>query len=198
MSTRVSGTCTVPAGLATFLLAAAASLSGCGSAGSDEASGSSGGQAPGGARPPTAAQADMVAAVSVNRSAGLVDLKFSLARRPRVGEPVEIELALTPMVDLERLFARFQVAEGLRLVSGEETEHLEHPAPGVPLGHKLTIVPKTDGIFYITAVVLADSDKESIARTFTIPIIAGQGLAELPAGPAAASVANPQRAPARP
>jgi len=198
MSTRISALCAVPAGLVTLLLAAAATLSGCGSADSDEASGPSGGHKPGGARPPTASQADMVAAVSVTRSPGLVDLRFSLAGRPQVGEPLEIELALTPAVELESLFARFQVAEGLQLVSGAETGHLEHPALGVPVGHTLTIVPKADGIFYITAVVLADSAKESIARTFAIPIIAGQGLTELPAAPPAASVADPQRAPARP
>ncbi|MEJ1964069.1 MAG: hypothetical protein WDO56_22010 [Gammaproteobacteria bacterium] len=149
--------------------------------------------------PPAPGQADMVAAFSANRAqAGLVDLKFSLKKRPVVGEPVDIDLALIPSVQLEGLFARFQVADGLQLVEGAETQHLERPAANVPISHKLTVIARADGIYYITAVVLADSDKESIARTFSIPIIAGQGLAELPAAPPAASVADPKRAPARP
>ena len=145
--------------------------------------------------------ADMVAAFSATRSqsgqAGLVDLRFKLDQRPAAGQPVDIELALIPAVDLERLFARFQAVEGLQIVSGAETEHFEHPAVGQPMKHKVTVIAKTDGIFYLTAVVLADSDKESVARTFALPLIAGQGLTELPAA-TAASVADPKHAPAHP
>ena len=144
------------------------------------------------------AKGDMVAAVSSKPGTGLVELGFAIQQRPKVGEPVEIEFALTPAVELEHMFARFQVADGLELVAGSETEHLEHPAKGVAVSHTITIRPRVDGIFYITAVVLADSEKESIARTFTVPLIAGQGLTELPAAPAAASTAEPSGAtPAR-
>jgi hypothetical protein len=151
-----------------------------------------------GSKPPVSTAADMVAAVSAKPGSGLVDLRFAITKRPKVGEPVEIELALTPVVELEHMFARFQVAEGLQLVSGSETEHLEHPAANVSIGHKLTVIPKTDGIFYVTAVVLTDTEKESVARNFNIPFIAGQGLAELPPASAAATVSDSQRERARP
>jgi hypothetical protein len=138
----------------------------------------------------------MVAAFSNNRGQpGLVDLKFKLTKRPAVGEPVDVELALIPAMELEHLFARFQAAEGLQIVSGGETEHFEHPAMGVPVKHKMTVTAKSDGIFYVTAIVLADSDKESIARNYSFPLIAGQGLAEVPSvPPAASSVAAPKSA----
>src|SRR4051812_22947030 len=143
--------------------------------------------------------ADMVSAFSATRGQpGLVDLKFKIEKRPAVGEPVEIQVAFIPTVELERLFARFQVAEGLQIVSGAESEHFEHPARGAPVSHKITVTARTDGIFYVTAIVLADSDKESVARTFAIPLIAGEGLTEVPATPAAASVADPKRPPTRP
>jgi hypothetical protein len=141
----------------------------------------------------------MVAAFSANRGqGGLVDLKFLISKRPQVDEPVDIDLALTPSVQLEGMFARFQAGDGLQVVAGAETEHMEHPAAGVAVGHRLTVVAKTDGIYYITAVVLADSEKESVARTFSIPLIAGQGQAEAPPAPPAASVADPKQAPATP
>ena len=131
---------------------------------------------------------DMVGAFSTARGpSGLVDLKFKLSQRPAVGEPVEIELELIPTVELERLFGHFQAAEGLQIVSGAETEHFEHPVKGVPVTHKLTVTAKSDGIFYVTAVLLADSDKESVARNFSFPIIAGQGLDEAPATEASAA-----------
>lgn len=130
---------------------------------------------------------DMVTAFSATRGPGFVDLKFKLTKRPAVGQPVEIELALIPTVALDRLFARFQAAEGLQIVSGAETQQFEHPAAGVPVKHNITVTPKTDGIFYVTAVVLADSEKESVARSYSFPLIAGQGLIEPPAAPPAAS-----------
>jgi hypothetical protein len=137
---------------------------------------------------------DMVAAVSAaHGQSGIVELKFALAKRPAVGEPVDIDLALTPTVGLERLFARFQASEGLQVVSGGETEHFERPEKDVPVHHKLTVTARADGIYYITAVVLADSATDSIARTFSIPLIAGQGLTEAPDAPPAASVTEPKK-----
>ncbi len=184
-----------PAGIAAMALATALALTGCNSQPDPTASTTPSGAA----KRPAAPDGDMVEAFSANRTqAGLVDLKFSVTRRPQVGEPVDIELSLTPAVELERLFARFQAADGLQIVEGAETPHLEHPAERVPIGHKLTVVARADGIYYLTAIVLADSDKESVARTFSIPIIVGQGLAELPPSPPAASAVDPKRAPARP
>jgi hypothetical protein len=143
---------------------------------------------------------DMVGAFGgIRGQPGLVDLKFKVTRRPAVGEPVEIELELIPNVELERLFGRFQAGEGLQIVSGSETEHFEHPAKGVPVPHKLSVTAKADGIFYVTAILLADSDKESVARNFSFPLIAGQGLSEASAPEAsAANVAPPNPTSAQP
>ena len=141
-----------------------------------------------------AGDTEMTSAFSATRGQpGLVEVKFKLSKRPAVGEPVEIELALIPTVELERLFARFQGSDGLQIVAGGESEHFEHPAKGAPVTHKVTVTATADGIYSVTAIVLADSDKESIARTFSIPLIAGQGLTETPAASAAASVADSRR-----
>src|SRR5688572_4356284 len=122
------------AGIAAILLAAAGVLAGCGTSEPEETSSSGGTTAP---KPVASnAQNDMVAAVSYGTEQGLVDLRFALLARPKVGQPVDIELALTPTVELERMFARFQAAEGLQLVSGGETQQIENPAKGVSVGHK--------------------------------------------------------------
>jgi hypothetical protein len=177
---------------ATILLATAFGLTGCGFGGSEGASSVSG--AP--ARKPAAADSEMVAAVSPSRTDAMVDMRFVIAKRPKVGEPVDVEVALTPSVQLERLFARFQAVEGLQIVSGGQTEQLENAPRGVAVGHKLTILPKQDGIFYITAVVVADSEKESVSRTFHIPLVAGEGLVAPPAAaPPAANVSESPRKP---
>jgi hypothetical protein len=122
----------------------------------------------------------MVAAVSSSKTPGNVELRFTIPERPQIGQRTQIELSLIPTVELERLVARFQVPDGLELVSGSETPRVDRPAPGAEISHTLVVVPKSDGIFNITAVVLTDSATESVSRTFSIPLIAGAGLPEAP------------------
>src|SRR5262245_22856006 len=193
---RVSGMARAAAAVA-FGLGLVLALAGCEPADPNASGSTSTGSTSRKTAVPASGDADMVSAFSARAAGqpGLVELKFKLLKRPAVGEPVDIELELIPTVELERLFARFQVAEGLQIVSGAESDHFEHPAKGVPVGHKMTVTARSDGIFYVTAVVLADSDKESVARTFSFPLIAGQGLLEQPT---AASVAEPKQAAARP
>jgi hypothetical protein len=139
-----------------------------------------------------AADNEMVAAVSAARAeTGLVDMRFALGKRPKVGEPVDIEVSLVPAVALDRLFVRFQPIEGLQIVSGGQTDQLEKAPAGVAIGHKVTVLAKADGIFYINAVVVADTEKESISRTYSIPLIAGEGISAAPVAPAAASTSEP-------
>lgn len=124
------------------------------------------------------AATDFVSAVSggTAEKSRAVNLQFALREKPEVGKPTTIEIALTPSVELERVLATFQPSEGLDLTEGAKMPMYEHPKPGVTLAHKLTIVPQRNGIFYVAAVVLADSKETSVARNFSIPVIAGEGL----------------------
>jgi hypothetical protein len=196
-----TGTGALPLAWLAVALALVLVLAGCDSSQSDSTAKTSSKNAAS-KKSPSAGDADMVAAFSAASGKagqpGLVDVKFKLDQHPVAGQPVDIELALTPAVDLEQLFARFQAADGLQIVSGAETDHFEHPTMGQPVKHKITVMAKTDGIFYVTAVVLADSNTDSVARTFSLPLIAGQGLTEAPATPAEANVADPKRAASRP
>jgi len=59
---------------------------------------------------------------------------------------------------------------------GDKTPQIEHPQVGVAITHTVTIIPRRDGVFYVSAVVLADSATESVTRAFSIPVIAGTGV----------------------
>ena len=170
---------------AAFVLTVAVGLTACGSSDPDpNATTAKSG------KPKTARHAgppDMVAAVSASKTPGPVEVRFALSAKPLVGKPVDIRLALTPNVELERLYARFQPSDGLDLVKGGETDHIERPAVGTDIAHTVTVTPKADGIFYVTATVISDSSTESVSPVYSIPIIAGAGLPELP--PAAAKQA---------
>ncbi|HUN26401.1 MAG TPA: hypothetical protein VMU67_08840 [Steroidobacteraceae bacterium] len=119
--------------------------------------------------------ADMVAAVASTRSDGIVQVRFALRKRPEVGAPAELDVELVPATPLDRLVATFHGEDGLALREGGDPAEFDRPETGVPISHPLEIVAQHDGIFYIHTTVLADSGAESIARTFTIPIIAGSG-----------------------
>jgi hypothetical protein len=124
---------------------------------------------------------DMVAAVSATKS-GPVDLKFDLRDRPEVGQPVDVDLALIPGPNLDRVTVKFQAEDGLELVAGAELTPLEKPAEGGVVRHTVRVIPHKDGIFSLTATVSTEAANQSGTRTFSIPIIAGQGFTEPPAG----------------
>jgi hypothetical protein len=138
------------------------------------------------------ALADMVSAVTQGKSFGDISLKFDLRGRPVVGEPVDIDLAIIPAHEVDSLSATFQPGEGLDVAKGGKTPEISHPQVGVPISHTLTVVPQRDGVFYVNAVVVADSASQSVSRTFSIPLIAGNGsaVAATPA-PAARGVQPP-------
>jgi hypothetical protein len=176
---------------AAVVLAVAAGLTACGSSEPDPAASTPTSAKPNDARPATSR--DMVAAVSASKTPGAVDVKFALSSRPAVGKPVDIRLALTPTVELERLYARFQPSDGLELVKGGETGQIEHPARGTDVAHVLTVTPRTDGIYNVTVTVVSDSATESLSRIYSIPIIAGAGLPELPPPAAQQATSTTQR-----
>jgi hypothetical protein len=168
---------------AAFVLTTTLVLCGCGSSEPDPSSGTSPSGKPKPGRP--AGRPDMVAAVSASKSPGPVEVRFALSGRPVVGQPLEIHLSLTPVAELDRLYARFQAGEGLDMVKGAETAHVDRPPRNTEIVHTVTVTPKSDGIFYVTAIVLCDSPTDSVSRIYSIPIIAGAGISEAPP-PAAA------------
>jgi hypothetical protein len=174
------------------LAAIAALMTACGKA-DDEAVAQTPTKAQGGKKGIDASQvrADMVAAVSASKAGPPVALKFALHQRPMVGEPVDIEIALIPVTALERLFVRFQPSTGLTLVKGGESPQYENPVTGQALEHTLTVMASNDGIFYVTAAVVADAEDSSLTRTFSIPVIAGEGVAKQAPKPTALAVDAP-------
>jgi hypothetical protein len=120
---------------------------------------------------------DMVAAVGASRAGPPVEMKFLLSARPEVGQVVDVDVALIPRAPLpDTLAASFQAVEGLEIVDGAQLEQVEKLANGSPIHHIVKIIPKRDGIFALSAVVTFSQDNQDLNRTFSIPVIAGEGL----------------------
>jgi hypothetical protein len=122
---------------------------------------------------------DMVSAVSAAKPGPPVELKFSLSGRPEVGQVMEVNIALIPRAPLPENFeASFSAAEGLEIVDGAELETVDKLVDGQAVRHVVKVLPKRDGIFALGAIVTFSQDNHDVQRTFSIPVIAGEGLAQ--------------------
>ncbi|MGA2023656.1 MAG: hypothetical protein ABSH23_02730 [Steroidobacteraceae bacterium] len=117
--------------------------------------------------------ADMVAAVSMTGSDATIGMKFRLDARPVVGTPLQIELALVPSANsgITHIHGSLQAGEGLQLQS-QRTFDINSPQDGVTLRQEVTVVPQQDGVLSLSATLLIDFDNGSLARTYSIPLIA--------------------------
>jgi hypothetical protein len=120
---------------------------------------------------------DMSTAVTTGKGAAPVNVKFHLAARPEPGQPLTVDFALIPDQTVASLSARFEGDSGLALVSGGQVAAVGKPAPQVPIRHTVVVLPKADGIYTLTATVTATGEEDPRVRAFTVPVIAGQGLA---------------------
>lgn len=126
----------------------------------------------------------MVSAVSMAKSGANVALKFSLLQKPEVGQPLDVDVALVPNAEVDRLSVDFQPGDGLELLNDSAGTRFEKPAEAKPIHVRLRLLPKRDGIFAMGATVATQTGDDTSTRTFSIPVIAGEGLPELAAKPA--------------
>jgi len=121
-------------------------------------------------------EADMVTAVSGGKTQLPVEVKFALRQRPELGQPIALDLEVVPSAPLDRVITSFHAEDGLTLANADKPIEHDRADPGVPIEQTLSLTAHQDGIFYVNATVLADWGTESVAHTFTIPVIAGAGV----------------------
>jgi hypothetical protein len=144
------------------------------------------------ADPSSRAPEDMVAAVTAGKGGPPVGLRFEMRSSPEAGQPVDVDLAILPnAAAIERIVGNIQGGDNVSVVEGADIPAVEKPAQGTVIRHVVRLLPKQDGIFTVTAAVNVDLGTESITRTFTIPLIVGDGLPELAAAKSEVADAEP-------
>jgi hypothetical protein len=129
--------------------------------------------------PSERAPADMVAAVSGAKAGPPVELKFELREAPEANQVVDVDIAVLPDVPaINRISGKFQAGEGLELVEGGDLPAVDKPAPGTVIRHVVQIIPKEDGIYTVNAIISVDLADGSITRSYSIPVIVGEGLSD--------------------
>ncbi len=121
----------------------------------------------------------MVAAVSASKAGPPIEIRFALPSRPEVGQAMDIDIAVIPRAPVpDSVSVSFQVVDGLEIVDGSQLQRVDNLVDGTPIRHVVRILPKRDGIFALTAVASFVTANQDATRTFSIPVIAGEGLPE--------------------
>jgi hypothetical protein len=157
-------------------------LTGCGSSSSGDAAhpGAKKSTSHRVADPSSRAPEDMVAAVSAGKGGPPVGLRFEVRSSPQAGQPVDVDLAILPnAVAIDHLEGKVQGGENVSVIEGAEIPAVEKPSQGTVIRHVVRLLPKQDGISIVTVAINVDLGNDSITRTFTVPVIVGDGLPEL-------------------
>lgn len=167
----------VAAAAASLLLAACGYLGGSHPAAAGHPGQKSGAPQP--MDPAAQALAAMVDAVGPSTAHAPVDLRFSIHKRPQIGQDDEIDYALVPRVaGLQKIRIAFGSFAGLQVVSHGPDLAAIKPASDVPIFGSVTVRPTKEGLFTLTAAVAVETPTESVVWPFSIPIIAGEGPAQ--------------------
>ena len=119
-----------------------------------------------------ARDAELVMAVALSKTRLPIEVRFRLEDRPVIGQPVRVELVVTPaaLPQIRSLRLHLQSGSAL-LLQGEPDLSSSDVLPGVALRHEIVVVPQSAGILEIEAVAAVDAGVESLSQTYAIPLV---------------------------
>lgn len=115
--------------------------------------------------------AGMVLAASQGKSSAPVDIKFDLMQKPKVGQPVDVSLALIAQVPANPATVQVSGADGLTVATGGQFDIASAEA-GEVYKHTVSVTPETDGVLLLGVTVSLKHEEVTDTKTFMIPIIA--------------------------
>ena len=123
---------------------------------------------------PTAAQqtAGMVQATSLSKFQVPVELKFDLGARPKVGQMLELNLALIAQIPASPATLQVSGAEGVTIVPGTNLFNIPSAEAGEVYRHTVNVTPDAEGVLLVGVTVLLKHDDVTDQQTFSIPIVA--------------------------
>jgi hypothetical protein len=131
-------------------------------------------QAPAVKKGPTAAEltAGMVEAASQGKSDAAVQLKFDLQKRPTVGQPLDITVAVLPQIDANPAELQVTGGDGLTVAPGAAHFDLAAVEAGQVYRQGFTVTPGAEGVLVLGLTVSLKHDDTTETRAFSIPLIA--------------------------
>jgi hypothetical protein len=122
----------------------------------------------------TAAQqtAGMVQAATQGKSQVPVELKFDIAQRPKVGQPLEINLALIAQIAASPATIQVTGADDVTVAPGANQFDIPAAEAGEVYRETVNVTPNAEGVVLLGVTVSLKHDEIVDQRVFSIPIIA--------------------------
>jgi hypothetical protein len=114
----------------------------------------------------------MVQAASQGKSSVPVELKFDIAQRPKVGQPLEINLALIAEIPVSSGTVQLTGADEFSVAPGANQFDIPSEEAGEVYRHTVNVTPNAEGVVLLGVTVLLKHDEIVDQRVFSIPIIA--------------------------
>jgi hypothetical protein len=125
-------------------------------------------------RGPTAAEqtAGMVEAATQGKSLVPVELKFDLSQKPKVGQSLEINLALIAQIPASPATIQISPVDGLSVAPGAGQFEIPATEAGEVYRQTVNVTPNVEGVLLVGVTILLKHDEITDQRAFSIPIIA--------------------------
>jgi hypothetical protein len=122
---------------------------------------------------PSAAQltAGMVEAATQGKSQLPVALKFGLKQRPKVGQPLDIDIAVMPQIDASLADIQVTGGDGLTVAPDSNKVELSPVETGRVYRQVVTVTPSLDGVLLLGLTLSLKHDEMTDSRAFSIPLI---------------------------
>lgn len=114
----------------------------------------------------------MASAVVSGKTSAPVDLRYELAAKPAIGQPLEIELAFLPTAPADALEVEVSGMSGLT-VAGGVSGKFDKVQSGETYTHKVLVQASGPGTFYISVIAKMVSEARTEVRTFSVPLVFG-------------------------
>jgi hypothetical protein len=123
---------------------------------------------------PTAAEqtAGMVQAASQGKSLVPVELKFDFSQRPKVGQPMDINLALIAQIPASPATMQVSSEDDVTVAPGAKQYDIPSEEAGEVYLHTVNVTPNAEGVLLVGVTVVLKHDEVTDQRVFSIPIIA--------------------------
>ena len=127
--------------------------------------------------------ASFAKAVGDGKPGAAVSIRYEFSGKPTIGTPTELDVAVIPSAGVDSLEAKMSGMDGITL-AGPQTASFTSVEAGKPYRHKLSVLPDRTGVFYVTVSVNTQIAGSTLNRTFSIPFVVGQPVAQQKPAPA--------------
>jgi uncharacterized lipoprotein len=114
----------------------------------------------------------MVQAASQGKSQVPVELKYDITQRPKVGQPLDIDLALIAQIAASPASIQVTGADDVSVAPSPNQFDIPAAEAGEVYRETVHVTPNTEGVVLLGVTVLLKHDEIVDQRVFSIPIIA--------------------------